>query len=132
MKPRLILPLFPILLALFMIAGSKAEAAVSVDISIGGGHHYTRGGTVVEYRTVEPGYTTWYPDSSPTYVAPTVYTTYTTSPTYVYDSAPYVYTTPSVEFNGWFGSGGSRHYGSRDKDRRNNDHRNDDHGKQRR
>jgi hypothetical protein len=100
MKQRMMLSLFPLLLAMFMLAGSNtAEAAVSVGIGIGGGHHYSGGGAVVEYRTSDPVYTTWYPDSSVTYVAPPVYYS---SPTYVYD--PYVYSTPSVGFNAWFGS----------------------------
>ena len=99
MKSRFILPLFPILLAMFMLAGiGTAEAAVSVGVEIGGGHHYSGGGV---YTTVDPGYSTWYPDSSTTYVAPTVYAD---TSTYVYD--PYVYSTPSVEFNGWYGGGG--------------------------
>ena len=63
MKPGLMLPVFPILLALFMVVGShSAQAEVSVGIGIGGDHHRYRSGTVVRYRTVDPGYTTWYPE----------------------------------------------------------------------
>jgi hypothetical protein len=107
MRLRLILPLFPILLAMLMLAGgNKAEAAVSVGFSVGGDHHYYHnGGAVVQYRTVDPGYSTWYPDYGTTYVYPD---TYYASPYY---STPYIYTTPSTDFNVWFGSDGRRHYG---------------------
>jgi hypothetical protein len=93
------------LLAMFMLAGiSNADAAVSVGIGVGGGHHYYGDGGVIQYRTSDPVYSTWYPDSSTTYVAPPVYYS---SPTYVYD--PYIYSTPSVGFSGWFGSGDRGH-----------------------
>jgi len=95
MKPRFILPLLPILLAMFMVAGSnkaQAEVSVGVGIGIGGGHHYYRGGGV-EYTTVDPGYSNWAPVTDPVYVAPVI----------VED--PYVYASPSIEFGGWYGGG---------------------------
>ena len=123
MKPRFILPLFSILLAMLIGAsGNKAEAADGVRITIGGGQHRPRGGGVVQYRTVDPGYTTWYPKYDTSRDYPVVYQTspyrsevYQRSPYYGNYSTPYEYrtSTPSVDFNVWFGSDGRRHYGRR-------------------
>jgi hypothetical protein len=120
MNSRLALPLFPVLLVMLMVACSnQAAAEVSVGVTLGGGdRYYHRGGGVVTYRTVDPVYSTWYPDSSTTYVAPPVYYTspYTTYPAPTYYTAPYVYVepTPSISFGAFFGSGGHRSY---DRDR---------------
>ncbi len=126
MKHSLVLPLFPILLAMLLVTGgNKAEAADGVSISIGGGTHRPRTGRVVQYRTVDPGYTTWYPTYSTTYTTsrdyPVVYQSsryyrsdsYQTSRHYSTYSTPYEYRTPSVDFNVWFGTDGRRHYGRR-------------------
>jgi hypothetical protein len=121
MKPRLILSLFPILLAMLVFSGdNKAEAASGISISIGGSRHRARDGGVVYYRTADPGYSTWYPTYTTTRDYPTVYRSttyyesdgYQTSPYYygTYDT-PYEYRAPSVDFNVWFGSDGRRHYG---------------------
>lgn len=121
MKPGLILPLLPMVLAMLMfVSGNKAEAAVSVGISVGEGRHYYRGDTIV-YRTVDPGYSTWYPEYRTTREYPTVYRSstyyesdrYQSSPSYGTYTTPYVYSSPSVDFNVWFGSDGHRHYGRR-------------------
>lgn len=120
MKSRLALPLFPVLLVMLMVACSnQAAAEVSVGLSVGDGdRYYHRGGSSYRYRTTSPVYSTWYPDYSPTYVAPRVYTTspyYYSSPTYYSSStyySPYVYRepAPSVGFGLFFGSGGRRSY----------------------
>ena len=109
MKPRMILPMLPVLLAMIMFAGSKkAEAVdVGVGIGVGGGHHYRNGG-LVEYQTVDPVYNTWYPDSTASYVYPD--TTYVNTG-YGY-ADPYVYSTDSVGFGGFYGGGRSGHGGN--------------------
>src|SRR5579862_1532073 len=100
MKPRMILPMLPVLLAMIMLASSKKAEAFEVGVSVGGGHYY-HNGAVVEYRTTDPAYATWYPDSTTSYVyAPTVYDD-------AYVSTPYVYSTDSVGFGGWYGGGRS-------------------------
>jgi hypothetical protein len=114
MRSRMLWTLFPFLLVMLFVCSSQAQAEVSIGIGIGGGHHYYRDGGVVTYRTADPVYTTWYPDSTPTYVAPPVYysdpyPTYYSSPTYY--STPYVYRAePSVSFGAFFGSGDHRSY----------------------
>jgi len=123
MKSRVALPLFPVLLvALMVTCSNQAAAEVSVGVSVGGGDRYShRGCGVVTYRTVDPVYRTWYPDHSPTYVAPRVYstptyyvaptTTYYVAPTR-YHAAPYVYRAPphTSSLGAFFGSGGNRSY----------------------
>ena len=106
MKPKLILPAFPILLAmLLLLGGNKAEAA-NIGFSVGESHHNPHSGAVIQYRTTDPGYSTWYPDHNTTYVYP--------DPSPTYYATPYVYTTPSVDFDVWFGSDGRRHSGRRE------------------
>lgn len=120
MKFKLIVPVFPILLAMFVMASSDAKAVdIGVGVNIGGGHHYHRSG-VVEYRTSDPVYTTWYPETTTSYVyTPSYYDT-----TYVAPST-YVYTTPEPSYSVWYGSGRSGRggwYGRRDDHGRYDDH----------
>lgn len=117
MKSKMMLSLMPVFLAVFVMVGAKDAKAVDVGVGInlGGSSHYHRGGTVVEYRTADPVYTTWYPETSSSYV----YTpsTYYTTPTY-YDNgygystpSTYIYSTNNSGYNGWYGSGRSGHGG---------------------
>jgi len=104
MKPRVILSVFPALLVVFMIAGAQKAAAEDVHIGVGvgvsGGNNYR----YHDYRTSDSSYGTWYPST-------TVYGGYSGSSYYgggYYGnsySTPYVYATPSVQFNTWYGDG---------------------------
>ncbi len=104
MKPRLMLPLSLLLLAACMFAGSQKAGAFEIDVSIGGSRHH-RNRTVVEYRTSDPVYTTWYPERSTAYVyVPTEPTVY-----YYEDGYPttrYIYSTESPDYRVWYGRGG--------------------------
>ena len=122
MKPRTILALIPVLLALFMFSPSQKAAAVEIGVSVGGGQRYYRGGTVIEYRTTDPVYSTWYPDNVTTYVydSPSYSSSYYGNGYgngYGYYSTPYyVYSTQSSGYNGWYGggrSGNGGYYGVR-------------------
>ena len=111
MKSRVHLAMLPVLLAMIVLASSKKAEAfdVGVGVNVGGGHHY-RNGAVVEYRTSDPAYTTWYPDSDSSYVyaAPTTYY----DNTYVDTTPTYVYSTDSTGYVGWYGGGRSGHGGN--------------------
>lgn len=111
MKFKTVLSMLPVLMAMLVFSCSKAQAVdIGVGVGIGGGHHYHNGG-VVEYRTSDPAYSTWYPDTSSSYV-------YTPSDTYVsdgydsgYSDSTYIYATDSRDYNGWYGNGRSGHGG---------------------
>src|SRR5579872_209125 len=113
MKSRAFLAMFPVLLAIIVLASSNKAEAFDVHVGVGiGGHHY-RDGAVVQYRTADPVYSTWYPDSdsSYVYVAPTQ-TTYYDNNVYVDPTPAYVYTTESSGYDGWYGGGRSGHGGN--------------------
>ncbi len=127
MKSKMMLSLMPVFLAVFVLVGAKQAQAVDVRIGIGtGGSHYYRGSNVIQYRTADPVYSTWYPETTTSYV----YTPrYYSSPTY-YDNgygygytAPttYVYSSNSTGYNSWYGSGrsgnGGYYYNSRNNTR---------------
>jgi len=100
MKPRIVLPVLSALLAAVVFAGGNKAEAVEVGVGVGvgiGGHHHFRDG-VVEYRTVDPVYSTWYPDDVVTYDYPVVET-------------PYVYGTDWGDFGVWYGGGRGGHGG---------------------
>lgn len=110
MKFKMILPMVPVFLALFMFAGSKSAQAVDVNVQLGGGHHY-RGGNVVEYRTVDPVYNTWYPDTTQSYVYTSPTTSYDSGYSSGYSTGPYIYSTETSSYGGWYGGGRSGHGG---------------------
>jgi hypothetical protein len=112
----MIVPMLPVLLAMIMLAGSKKAEAFDVGVSIGGGHHY-RGGTVIQYRTSDPVYSTWYPESSSSYVYVPTYSSSYYGNGYGYrygngySNSSYIYSTNSGDYNGWYGGGRSGHGG---------------------
>jgi hypothetical protein len=104
MKTKIVFSMFPTMFMLLMLTGTGASAAdVHFGVGIGGHNHYYHNH---DYVTVDPSYSTWYSDNTTPY---SYYdnNTYTDS-TYV---DPYVYSTPGVEFNSWYG-GGYRNHGS--------------------
>jgi hypothetical protein len=108
MKSRMFLSTLPVLLAMIVFASNEKAQAFDLGISVGDHHHYR--GSVVQYRTADPAYTTWYPDSSTTYVyTPSDSTYYDNGPGYV---TPYVYTTESSNYGDWYGTGRSGHGGN--------------------
>ncbi|HLX61497.1 MAG TPA: hypothetical protein VKX17_09475 [Planctomycetota bacterium] len=102
MKPRVILSLFPVLLVLFVIGGAQKAGAVEIGVSVGGGYHHG----YRDYRTVDPVYDSWYSSDATSYgYTDNIYV----EPTYV---DPYVYVSPSVGFDTWYGDGYRGHGGS--------------------
>lgn len=110
MKSKVMFCFSPMMLALMMISGAGSAQAADVHFGVGIGDH--GGYRHHEYRTTDSGYTTWYPDSTTTYVYDngTPNTVYSDSSYSTY-STPYVYTTPSVGFNTWYGDGYHNHGG---------------------
>jgi len=103
MNSRMMLFLSSMLLAVAALSGASSAKAADFNLSVGGGNNGYR---YHDYRTVDPVYGTWYPETTSSYVySNNAYT----SPTYV---TPYVYSTPSVEFNSWYGNGYRSHSGS--------------------
>jgi len=110
MKPRILLGALPFVAMALFACTSKADAFdVGFGVGFGGHHHgHVHGG--VEFRTVDPGYTTWYPAETES--------TYTYGPYYSGDYygttvAPYNYTVvePSVGvYTDFYGGGRSRHH----------------------
>lgn len=105
-----------------MFTAAREAAAVEVGVSVGSRRHGSGG--VIEFRTGDSHYNTWYPSSS-TYV----YTQPSYSTTYVTPS--YTYRTPSVGYSSWYGNDRYRsynnhrhhnHHNHRDRDR-DHDHR---------
>ena len=113
MKQRTILPLLPILLAMFMLAGAqKAEAAsVGFNVSVGDHHHHAFHNGGVNFYTGDTGYTTWYPNTydSTSYYAPSSGTTYYSDPVYSY-SYPYTYSVRGNDYNTWYDRRENRHF----------------------
>src|SRR6186713_229828 len=109
MKSKMILSLMPVFLVVCVIVGERAQAIdVGVGINLGGSTRYHRSGTVV-YRTVDPVYTTWYPERTTSYdYTPTYYSSsyYDGGYGYGYTTpSTYVYSTNSTRYNDWYGSG---------------------------
>lgn len=112
------------LFGVIALAGAAYEAqAVDVNVGVGVGHR--RNGGSFSFSTGDSAYQTWYPAQTqtyvytqPTYVSPT-YSSTTYGTTY-YQPAPYVYTTPSVGVNAWFG--GNDRYRNYDNNYRNRYH----------
>lgn len=113
MNFKTIFPMSAVLLTLIVLVGSKEAKAVELGVTVGGGHHY-RGGSVVEYRTADPVYSTWYPsDTTYVYTRPvTVVEDRSYGYGYGYSSTPYVYSTNTGDYNGWYGSGRTGRGGS--------------------
>lgn len=114
MKSRMILPILPVLLAIVMFVGSKEAAAFDIGVSVGDGHrsHRYRDRGYVQYRTSDPVYSTWYPDTHTSYVYVPTRSYYSDG----YYGNSYIYSTNSSNYNGWYGSGRSGrggHYGDR-------------------
>ena len=97
MKSTTLLPVLSVLLAMFMLASSKAQAA-DVVVSTDGDHHHMMKAPV-DVKTSDAGYTTWYGNSDTTYNydAP--------SSGNGRSSSSFVYTTRSTEYDGWYGIG---------------------------
>ena len=98
MKSKIMLSLFSILLAMFVIAGTQnAAAAETSDTPSGARHVYSHH----DYHTSNPSYSSWYPSEGTSYVYPG---TQTQAGRYKVD---YVYTSPTNSFNTWYGNGRS-------------------------
>ena len=110
MNFKTIFPMSAVLLTMIVLVGSKEAKAVELGITVGGGHHYRNGG-VVEYRTADPVYSTWYPSDSTYVYTPPVTVIDNSSYGYGYYDTPYVYSTNTGDYNGWYGSGRTGHGG---------------------
>lgn len=98
MKSKIVLSLFPTLLAMLVIAGAqKVEAAESSDTPSGGRHVYCHH----DYHSSDPVYSSWYPSESKSYVYPG---TQTQAGRY---KSTYIYTSPTNSFDTWYGNGRS-------------------------
>lgn len=90
------------LLAVLFSAAPQALHAVEVNLSAGSRHHGRDGGVGLSFRTGDPTYSTWYPNSTTTttynYSSP-----YSTTTTTTYNTPSYTYRTPSPSFGVWFG-----------------------------
>jgi len=106
MKSRIVLSLFSALLAISLLTGAQSAQAVEVGVNLGGGGHGYH-----NYRTYDNSYNSWYTTDG----TPYVYSNYSYPSSYYssdYYSSPYIYSSPSVDFGGWYGGGYSNRGGS--------------------
>lgn len=116
MKSNVLLSTLPVLLAMLVFTGYGKAQAFELGVNVGEHRHYYHN-NVVQYRTSDPVYSTWYPDNSSAYVYSPSSTVYVDdSSSYGY-STPYVYSTESRDYDGWYGSGRSGRGGNYRRDR---------------
>lgn len=101
MKSKIILSLCPVFLAMLMCGGAQNAGAVELGVNIGGGHGFHGH----DYRTHDNGYDGWYGNDGNYVYSDGV----TTDNTYV---DPYVYSSPDVGFDTFYGGGYRDHGGN--------------------
>jgi hypothetical protein len=104
MKSKILLPMMSVLLAMSMLAGTKAEAA-DVHVTVDADHHHMAMAPV-DVTSPDTDFTTWYGNSD------TTYNYDSPSSGNGRSSSNFQYSTRAPEYDGWYGIGRTGRSGS--------------------